>query len=109
MSKREQIEQELAKAVAGLKEGNEGLARVCARRAVALGVEAWIERSGEKGWPGDAMNRLRKIQREEKFPQLVREAAQRLLITVTQQAHTPMTTDPIGDARLILIHLSQQA
>ncbi len=103
-----QIEQELAKASAGLKNGNQGLARVCARRAVALGLEGWIEQRNEEQWPIDAMNRLKKVQREQHFPISVRKAAQRLLTTVTQQVHTPMTIDPIGDARLILTYLSNE-
>jgi len=107
MSWREQVEQELAKAGKGRQEGNDGLARVCARRAVALGAQNWVERSGTKSWPADAMNILRKIQGDETFPPGIREAAQRLLTAVTQQDQTPMSSDPIGDARLILSHLGQ--
>ncbi len=107
MSWREQVEQELAKAAKGLREGNDGLARVCARRAVGLGVQNWVERSGAKTWPSDAMNILRKVQGEETFPPGIREAAQRLLTAVTQQDQTPMSSDPIGDARLILSHLDR--
>src|SRR5207253_7822279 len=40
----EQIEKELAMAEAALREANEGKARVCARRAVALAAEASLER-----------------------------------------------------------------
>ena len=108
MNGQESIEQELAKAAVGLKEGNEGLARVCARRAVGIAIEDWIARSGAEGWPADAMNRLKAIQREENLPQKVREAAQRLLTPVTQQTRLPLSTDPIGDARLILVHFTQR-
>ncbi len=107
MSWREQIEQELVKAAAGLQEGNDGLARVCARRAVALGVQNWVQRSGAKTWPADAMNQLREIQADEMFPVDVREAAQRLLTKVTQREQVPASTDPLADARLILTHLDQ--
>jgi hypothetical protein len=107
MSPREQIEQELARAAQGLQEGNEGLARVCARRAVAVGMQNLTERSGTPSWHGDAMHQLRRIQEEEVFPVEIREAAQRLLTTVTQRNHAPMSTDPIADARLILTHLEQ--
>ena len=107
MSLRDQIEQEFAKAEKGIQEGNEGLARVCARRAVALGVQTLAARSGAPGWPGDAMHQLHKIQAEETFPQEVRKAAQRLVTTVTQQDRAPMSTNPIADARLILAHLDQ--
>lgn len=105
MSLRDQIEQEFAKAEKGIQEGNEGLARVCARRAVALGVQTLAARSGARGWPGDAMHQLRKIQADETFPLDIREAAQRLVTTVTQRDRAPLSTDPIADARLILTHL----
>jgi len=107
MSWREQIEQELAKAAVGLQEGNEGLARVCARRAVGLGIQEQVQRSGVKAWPADAMNQLRKIQSEESFPLEIRQAAQRLLTKVTQQEQQSVSTDPIADARVILNHLDQ--
>ena len=76
MNWQEQIEQELGKAASGLREKNDGLARVCARRAVGLAVQAWIERSGVRTWPPDVMNQLRKIQQQEAFP---KDMAQRLL------------------------------
>ncbi len=107
MSRHEQIEQELAKAATGLREGNDGRARVCARRAVALGAQAWVRRGGRKAGPADTMNQLREIQQEEAFPLEMREAAQRLLTKVTERDQVPMSTDPIADARLILAHLAQ--
>jgi hypothetical protein len=102
MSWREQIEQELAKAAVGLQEGNDGLARVCARRAVALGAQNQVQRGRPKQWPADAMDQLRTIQEEETFPMDVREAAQRLLTNRTQSNQAPFSTNPIADARLIL-------
>ncbi len=107
MSWGKQIEQELAKAAAGLRDGNDGLVRVCARRAVGLGAQNWVERSGSRAWPGDAMKQLRKIQEEEAFPMEVREAAQRLLTKVTQRDQTLVSTNPIADAQLILSHFDQ--
>jgi hypothetical protein len=106
MSRHDQIQQELAKATKGLQDGNEGLARVCARRAVAIGTQNLAERTGTPAWPGDAMHQLRRIQEEESFPLEVREAAQRLITTVAQRDRAPMSTDPIADARIILDHLN---
>ena len=106
MSWREQIEQELVKASEGLKNGNDGLARVCARRAVAMAAQHWAEQRNLPTWQGDAMHQLRQIQRETTFPLSVREAAQRLLTKVTEQAQSPMATDPITDAHIILHHLN---
>ena len=49
------IEQELAAAEAAWKDANEGKARVCARRAVALATDAWLARLPVPPWRGDAM------------------------------------------------------
>ena len=106
MSWREQIEQELVKASEGLKNGNDGLARVCVRRAVAIASQHWAEQRNLPAWQGDVMHQLRQIQGETTFPYSVREAAQRLLTKVTEQAQSPMTTDPIADAHIILDHLN---
>ena len=76
MSWVEKIEQEFAKATEGLKNGNNGLARVCARRAVALASQHWAEQRNLPAWQGDAMDHLRQIQGEITFPLSVREAAQ---------------------------------
>jgi hypothetical protein len=106
MSWQEKIGQEFAKATEGLQSGNDGLARVCARRAVALASQHWAEQRKLPAWQGDAMHQLRQIQGEITFPLPVREAAQRLLTKVTEQAQLPMTTDPITDAHIILDHLN---
>ena len=108
MNRAEQIEQELIKAANGLQNGNDGLARVCARRAVALASQQWAAQQKLATWKGDAMHHLRQIQAETTFPPPVRAAAQRLLTKVTDQTQLPMTTDPITDARIILDHLNAE-
>ncbi|MGH9783275.1 MAG: hypothetical protein ACRD88_03745 [Terriglobia bacterium] len=101
-----QIERELAAAEAALKQDNDGKARVYARRAVALATEAWLARFPVRRWAGDAMEHLRQIQQDESFPLPVRQAAERLSTAVPKRQAAPFTTDPIGDARLIIAHFS---
>ena len=101
----EQIEKELAMAEAALREANEGKARVCARRAVALAAEASLERFPWPGWRGDAMHHLRQIQQEESFPLPIRQAAERLSTKIAQQDRAPFTSNPIADAKLIIAYL----
>lgn len=103
---KEQIQQELSKAAKGRHNGNEGLARVCARRAVALASQHWAKQRSLQDWQGDAMHQLHQILQENSFPLPVREAAQRLLTKVTEQGQLPMTTDPIADASMIIAHLN---
>jgi hypothetical protein len=99
------IVQELATAQAAQQDGNDGKARVCARRAVALATEAWLTRLPIPRWRGDAMAHLRQIQQDESFPLPIRQAAERLSTPVTHQHIAPFTTDPVADARLIIAYL----
>lgn len=82
--------------------GNEGKARVCARRAVALADDVWLIRHAQPVYAGDAVAHLRRIQQEAAFPSAVRQAAERLTTTVTRRQTAPFTTDPVGDAELIV-------
>jgi len=100
------IEQELEAAQAAQQNGNDGKARVCARRAVARATEAWLARLPLPRWRGDAMAHLRKIRQDTSFPLPIRQAAERLSTSVTRQHAAPFTTDPVADARLIIAHLS---
>ena len=99
------IEQELAAAEAAQQDRNDGKARVCARRAVALVTDAWLARLPRPQWRGDAMTHLRHIQQDESFPLPIRQAAERLSTPVTRQHQALFTTDPIADAKLIIAHL----
>ena len=62
------IAQELAAGEAALKDDNEGEARVCARRAVALATEEWLARLPVPLWRGDTMEHLRRIQQAASVP-----------------------------------------
>ncbi|MBC7840075.1 MAG: hypothetical protein H7Y39_15770 [Nitrospiraceae bacterium] len=100
------IEDELAAAEAARQNSNDGKARVCARRAVALATEEWLAQRSIPRWRGDAMAHLRQIQQDESFPLPIRQAAERLSTPVTHQHTAPFTTDPVADARLIIACLS---
>ena len=100
------IDRELAAAEVAWTQGNAGKARVCARRAVALAVEAWLARSARAVRHGDALEHLRRIQQQEAFPSPVQQAAERLTTAVTKRHDAPFTSDPIGDARLIVGYLA---
>lgn len=102
------IEQELAAAQAAWTSGNDGKARVCARRAVALADEAWLAKQSDGSFRGDAMAHLRRIQQDHLLPVSVRDAAERLSTAVTQKDSAPFSTDPIGDAGIIIGFLTQK-
>jgi gluconokinase len=109
MSHPSRIARELSAAKQAWNEGNEGKARVCARRAVAAAVESWSANRGELQGQADAMACLRCIQQQETWPLSVRQAAERLTTAVTRRRTAPFTTDPISDASLIISHLAADA
>ncbi|HQR15014.1 MAG TPA: gluconokinase [Nitrospira sp.] len=100
------IVQELSAAKQAWHDGNEGKARVCARRAVAVATESWSASRGEPQGQADAMAHLRRIQQQGTFPLPVRQAAERLTTAVTRRQQAPFTTDPVSDASLIISHLA---
>lgn len=99
------IKQELSAAENAWESGNEGKARVCARRAVARADELQLTRKSCQPFRGDAMAHLRRIQQDDSLPLAVREAAERLKTAVTQKHCSTFSTDPIGDARIIIASL----
>lgn len=101
------IEQKLTGAEEALKIGNEGKARVCARRAVALADDAWLAKQSEQSFRGDALAHLRRIQQDLSLPLSIRQAAVRLSTAVTQKDSSLFSTDPIGDARIIIAYLTK--
>lgn len=96
------VEAELSLAQKAWEEGNDGQARVCARRAVSLALDHWREQRGEPPLPGDTLAHLRWIQQQTQFPSEVLLAAQRLSTKVTERNRAPFSIDPIADARLII-------
>jgi hypothetical protein len=100
------VEQELAVGEVAWKDGNQGKARVCARRAVALVTEAWLAGLPDPLWRGDAMEHLRQIQRHAVLPLHVRQAAERLSTAMPRRHSAPFTIDPLADARVIIEYLA---
>jgi HEPN domain-containing protein len=105
----EQIEKELASARAALRGGNQGKARVSARRAAGLAIELFLQEPPPRTWGLDAMARLRQAAEEPSFPADVREAATRLTTKISDRFTYPFTTDPVADAAIIVDFLLKRA
>ncbi len=97
------IESELQRAKEAQAAGNAGLARVCARRAAGMAIREW------SGQVGDAMKQLGKLQRDNRVPENLREAARRLSTKVQLDHTLPFEADLIEDARLIIEYLKQKS
>jgi hypothetical protein len=101
---RQQIENELERARLALKSGNDGRARVCARRAAGIAIGVWLQQRDETGWPADAINRLRFTREQSSLPDDVRNAAARLTARVTPEFTSPLEPDPVEDALILVRH-----
>jgi hypothetical protein len=96
------INNELRMAEDSRKGGNEGRARVCARRAAGLAIGYFFEFQTGDSAPKNAYNLLRWISAHNEINSLVRDAARRLTVRVTPDHTLPHTEDPIADAQIII-------
>ena len=103
----DQIEHEFATAREAVRIGNDGQARVCARRAVGQAITWFLLKFPHNGWGTDAMGQIKKLQEDNSFPQEVRSASERLTTKITQQFTSPFSTDPLDDAAIIIEHIKK--
>ncbi len=102
----QEIRKELSTADRAAHAGNEGMVRVCARRAAGTAIRRLLERRPQPGWEKDVMGQLRNMSSDKSFPQDVRESAARLCARISSDfAYDPAST-PLNDARAIIDHIS---
>jgi hypothetical protein len=106
-----EIGTELRRAADAIAIGNDGKARVCARRAAGVALRAWHRARGNAGAPADAQSLLKAVSPESGLPAEAVDAAGRLSASVAAAgsagagavaAGSRATTDPIADARIII-------
>ena len=101
----ERIESELAIAHEAVKTGNDGKARVCARRAAGQAISWFLTKHRRENWGPDAMSQLRALMNDHMFPDAVLAAATRLTTKISDRFRYPFSEDPIEDACLIIDHI----
>jgi hypothetical protein len=101
----EKIHAEMGRAHAARADGNEGRARVCARRAAgwAVGVYGRDQLGRDSRW--HAYDNLIWLQSQEDVSEDLREAANRLTTRVDIDHTLPHREDPLEDARVIITAL----
>jgi hypothetical protein len=98
----DRIKLELDQAYLYRARGNEGRARVCARRAAGWAVAAFRQgRSGVETHP-NAYHQLRWFRKFEDVPTELRKAADRLTTHVSPSHELPHRQDPLEDAEMIV-------
>jgi hypothetical protein len=102
------IEKEFATAVHALSLGNDGMARVCARRAAGVAIQWWCEHSSQQLRSTDAMTLLHFLHNDKSFSEKSRAAAMRLTVKITLQFTSPYPTNPIEDAKIIIAEIEEK-
>ncbi len=96
-----EIQAEFEKAERARARGNEGQARVCARRAAGIAARHYFERRGEAATTPSAYDLLQMLAADPEVPARVREAASRLTIRVDEAFKLPPEIDLLAEARVL--------
>jgi hypothetical protein len=98
---------ELARAHEARSKGNEGMARVCARRAAGYALAAYVESQPDLKWGVSAVSRLAGLAQDETQPGEIRSAAERLTARLTPEHTLPFDEDPLADAQAVIGHVER--
>jgi hypothetical protein len=102
----QQIEAELASARAARAAGNEGRARVCARRAAGLAARDFLTRRGVRA--GSVLEALKLLASLPGLAPEIRAAVDRLTQRVDLEFRLPAQVDLIAEASRLIERLEQQ-
>lgn len=97
-----QIKEELLLAKQSRLEGNEGRARVCARRAAGAAVQAYLQRKGIIETEENAIQSLIILGQMERLPARVQTAADLLVQRVNTNHNLPPEVDLIQEAAVVI-------
>ena len=94
-----QIESELEKAQEARARGNEGRARVCARRAAGIAAREYLERQGVRPSSVSAYDLLNLLKEDSRLSANLKSIAEHLTLRVTEEFKLPVDADLIAEAR----------
>lgn len=97
-----QVQGELLLAKQSRKEGNEGRARVCARRAAGAAAQLFLYRHEKIIKTENAFQSLKTLKDTKKLPNRIHLAVIRLIQRVNEDHQLPAEIDLINEARLVI-------
>jgi hypothetical protein len=97
-----QIQEELLLAKQSRREGNEGRARVCARRAAGAAAQNYLLQAGVSDRKENVLESLHKMKQAMKLPEHVEKAIDRLLLKVDTDLSLPLDIDLISEAETVI-------
>lgn len=100
-----QIQEELLLAKQSRIEGNEGRARVCARRAAGAAAQGYLLNAGFDERVENALESLRTLKTELTLPERVERAVDHLLLRVDKNHNLPRNVDLILEAETVIQYI----
>ncbi len=94
-----EIEDEFNKAAQARERGNEGQARVCARRAAGVAIREYLSRGGIRPPSASAYDLLNLIKEDTLLPPDLKLLADHLTVRVTEEFKLPIDVDLVEEAR----------
>lgn len=95
-----QINAEFEKAEEARARGNEGQARVCARRAGGIAVREYLLRRGIRPPSASAYDLLNQLRGDPDLSPDLRQIAEHLTLRVTEEFKLPVNADLVAEARI---------
>lgn len=96
---RTEIENEFERAKQARIRGNEGQARVCARRAAGIAAREYFTRRGEKVRTPSAYELLNTLAQDSSLSSELRQSASYLTLRVNEEFKLPVNADLVAEAR----------
>ena len=101
MSLQTQIQIEFDRANQARAKGNEGQARVCARRAAGIAIRDYLTRRGTHISSTSAYDLLNLLKEDTLLPPDLKLVADHLTLRVTEEFKLPVEADLIAEARVL--------
>jgi len=96
---KEKLNKEFERAEAARAQGNEGQARVCARRAAGVAIREYYARRGQAVRTPSAYDLLQLLADEPRLSPDLKQAAAYLTLRVTEEFKLPVEVDLLDEAR----------
>ena len=104
----EKLDKEFQRAEQARAKGNEGQARVCARRAAGIAIRDYLTRKGTPPPNLSAMDLLNLIKDDQLLSPDLKLAADHLTLRVTEEFKLPVDVDLIAEAKTFCDELLKQ-
>lgn len=95
-----EIQAEFDKAMQAQQRGNEGRARVCARRAAGIAIREYLTRRTIRPPSASAYDLLNLIKDDPLLPPSLKLIADHLTVRVTEEFKLPVNVDLVAEAKI---------